>query len=319
MLAVQSLSKSYQQKRVLSDISFTIEPGEIVALLGANGSGKTTTIQSICGLIEFDSGQIEFDGISIGKDPKYLAHIGAVLGGSRNTNWRLTASQNAQYFAALRGFGGNKITQTIATLEQRLGLQQYHHQEVLKLSTGNKQKAALLCALAYSPKLLLLDEPTLGLDFETVSELQNIIRQQSKDLQQGFLITSHDLAFIDKICQKVLVINDGKLAFNGSIEQLKKTLYSYSMCIKVEQAELQNVFHAAQEKCHGHFKHYQQQDSVIIEYEHSEQVMPLLAWLHNCKIMLLDLTMTPISIEDAYHSLNIDSAAREARLGEVAA
>jgi len=303
MLEIKGLSKQYGQAVALQDVSFEVNQGEIVALLGANGSGKTTTINSICNLIEIDSGDINFEGLSIQKDRRYLAEIGAVLGGSRNINWRLTASQNARYFAALKGYQSKQIRSNIAKLEQQLGLDKYANLEVLKLSTGNKQKASLLCALAYSPKLLLLDEPTLGLDFGTVNELQDIIKQQSNSIGQGYLITSHDMSFIDKICQKVIVIDKGKLIFNGSIEALKSKLFTYRLRFIAPNLNDEQAKSAVLQHCLGDY-HYQQDQHVLnIQYKQPEQVLGLLAWLHSSCVELTDLSMTKLTMEDAYQSL----------------
>ena len=304
MLSVTQLSKKYADKTVLDDVSFNIAPGEIVALLGANGSGKTTTINSICQLIEYDAGDIQFGGQSIQSNRQYLSQIGAVLGGSRNINWRLTASQNAEYFAALRGHSGKAVKHNIAQLQQRLGLDKYAKLEVLKLSTGNKQKAALLSALAYSPKLLLLDEPTLGLDLDTVQELQDIIGQQSSDSDQAFLITSHDMSFIDKICQKVIVIDQGKVIFSGTIDALKNTLYSYKLRAQlansVDEVELEKNLH---DLCAGRYQLQFEQNVLRVDYETPEQVMPLLSWLHTQNICPTELSITPLQMEDAFRSL----------------
>lgn len=303
MLAIEGLNKHYGQRVALEDITLTVEPGEIVALLGANGSGKTTTINSVCNLIEFDSGDIRFEGKSIRDDKQYLANIGAVLGGSRNINWRLTTSQNAQYFAALKGHQGKTLKSKIAQLEEQLGLAQYSKMEVLKLSTGNKQKASLLCALAYSPKLLLLDEPTLGLDFNTVSELQQIIEQQSEESGQSYLVTSHDMSFIDKICQKVVVIEQGKVIFRGSIAALKSQLYTYRLTFDTQTINLEKTQQAIASQCVGHYNYEHNENSYSIQYETPDQVLGLLSWLHRSNINLCSLTMTKLSMEEAYQSL----------------
>jgi len=303
MLAVEGLSKQYSGKVALEDVNFTVQRGEIVALIGANGSGKTTTINSICNLIEFDRGDIQFDGVSVRKNKDYLANVGAVLGGSRNINWRLTASQNAQYFAALRGHQGKALKSRIADLEKQLGLEQYAKLQVLKLSTGNKQKASLLSALSYSPKLLLLDEPTLGLDFKTVDELQQIIKQQSIQGEQGYIITSHDMSFIDKICQKVVLIDQGQVIFSGNIQQLKKKLYAYRLVLEIPPNTRQSVYESIKSFCFGHFTCEETDLGFCIQYETPDQVLALLSWLHTSTIPISDLTMTELSMEEAYKSL----------------
>lgn len=301
MLEVKGLSKSYAGESALSDVSFTLNRGEVVALLGANGSGKTTTIQSICRLIEWDQGQISLDGESTQTSFRYQRKIGAVLGGSRNTNWRLTAKQNADYFARLRGFSGTEIRTRIDELHTKLGLDQHANKEVMKLSTGNKQKAALLCALSYAPDFVLLDEPTLGLDFTTVADLQSMIESQADQQQQGFLITSHDLNFIDKICSRVIVLDHGNLLFEGSIPELKSKLFAYELTLKLthdtDYSKLTESFWA------GRFSKSVKDGHLHIQYEAPEQSLAMMNYLHQESISPELLTIKPLSAETAYQAL----------------
>lgn len=303
MLSVNNLGKRYGEQMALSDVSFTIAAGERVALLGANGSGKTTTINAICSLLNQDQGEIYFEDKDTKTDSAYLRHIGAVLGGCRNTNWRLTARQNAEYFARLRGCSKKQAMATIYSLEAQLGLAQYAKREVGKLSTGNKQKAALLCALSYQPKLLLLDEPTLGLDMDTVSELQSIIIEQSQALNQGFLITSHDLAFIDKICTRVLVLEQGKLIFDGTMASLKQRLFSYEMRLQLNQTDRLRLNGTLAQLWTGKTQFASDDEQIIVRYDSPEQVLDTMNWLTQQAVKPEDLQINQLSMEMAYHSL----------------
>lgn len=303
MLSVNQLSKSYGKHQALKDVSFDIAPGERVALLGANGSGKTTTINSICRLLHFDQGEVLFEGKDITQSNDYLRNIGAVLGGCRNTNWRLTTHQNADYFARLRGVTGKQVKQTIEDLEKRLGLDQYHGKELGKLSTGNKQKASLLCALAYQPKLLLLDEPTLGLDIQTVSELQNIIIEQSEQLNQAFLITSHDMMFIEKICNRVIVIDQGKVIFSGAIDSLKQQLFHYEMRLKLTDADSARLNGSLNELWPGSKQIESNNNQIIIRYDEPNQAFATINWLSQHDISPQELQINPLSVETAYQTL----------------
>ncbi len=303
MLSVREVCKDYAGKSALSQVSFDLMQGEIVALLGANGSGKTTTVQSICGLVKFEQGDILFERESILGNSRYLQHVGAVLDGSRNTNWRLTASQNAQYFARLHGVSSRQSGATIKELQHKLGLEPYQGQEVMKLSTGNKQKAALLCALAHQPKLVLMDEPTLGLDLNTVAELQDIIRSQARNEGQGFLVTSHDLSFIDRICSHVVVLDQGQVVFNGSLVDLKKKMFSFELRLQLKPAHIPDVLLAVSEKCRGKFDSQHNKDGLSIKYDSVGQVLPLLGWLDSQVWQPDTLHIEELGIEKAYRSL----------------
>jgi len=304
MLSVSNLCKAYAGKSALADISFNLERGEIVALLGANGSGKTTTVQSICRLVEWDTGEIYIDGIPTRSSTSFLKIIGAVLGGCRNTNWRLTAKQNADYFARLRGFSGPAVRDKIAQIHTALGLDEHSKKEVMKLSTGNKQKAALLCALSYSPDFVLLDEPTLGLDFQTVNDLQIIMKRYAKEENQGFLVTSHDLGFIENICDRVVVLDEGKLLFEGNMQQLKARLFNYQLVVEISpEANLAIEASVIPSYWHGRFNLHHYQNTITVNYETSNQSLAFMHFLHQQNIQIDDLRIEPLSIEKAYQAL----------------
>lgn len=304
MLAIKELGKSYEGKPALSNVSFSVNRGEVVALLGANGSGKTTTVHSICRLIEWDQGEITLDDIDTRSCSSFLKKIGAVLGGCRNTNWRLTAKQNADYFARLRGFSGLAIRQNINALHTALELDEHANKEVMKLSTGNKQKAALLSALSYSPDFVLLDEPTLGLDFNTVNCLQTIIKERAQGAEQGFLVTSHDLGFIDKICDKVVVLDHGKLLFEGTLDTLKAQLFKYELKVELKQPIDVSILH---ELWAGRFDLQVDLQSnpqtITVNYSAADQSLKMLHYLHENNIRPLQLQIDSLSMEKAYQTL----------------
>lgn len=193
-------------------------------------------------------------------------------------------------------------------MHTQLGLDEHAKKQVMKLSTGNKQKAALLCALGYAPDLVLLDEPTLGLDFTTVSELQRIIEQQASEQQQGFLITSHDLAFIDKICDRVIVLDHGELLFEGSLEALKDKLMTYELVLKLDKdtrVPITDNSHYPKIKDLWSGRHNCQaiNNQWTVQYESPEQSLPTMNYLHQQGVTPELLTINTLSIERAYQTL----------------
>ena len=227
LVSVDGLSKRYGEKSALDNVSFDIQRGEIVALLGPNGSGKTTMVKCMASLVTPDEGEIAFNGKSTKSDRTYLLDLGAVLEGSRNIHWRLTVVQNAKYFACMRGASSASVNSRMEHLIELLGLGAYRKLESGKLSTGNRQKVAVLCALVHRPSMVLMDEPTLGLDLATVAAIRDFITEEVQRENRTFMITSHDLQFVEDICERVLVIHEGRLLFDGTLASLKRKLHQY--------------------------------------------------------------------------------------------
>jgi ABC-2 type transport system ATP-binding protein len=301
LLDVKRLSKAYADKLALDNLSFSIEPGEVVALLGANGSGKTTTIKSICSLIECEQGDIYFNQQKVNGTTHYLQHIGAVLEGARNVHWRLTALQNAEYFSTLRGGSWKQCRNVAESLIDLLGLGRYQALEVGKMSTGNRQKVAILCALVHQPQLLLLDEPTIGLDVGTVIQIKNFILEQVKSHAQSFLITSHDLPFIDEICERVLVLHEGKLVFDGSLDKLKKELHQYELVLDFQNTLDAGYIDRLKTSLHEENIRFDSNDQrLIVRFNDVNTGLRLTSQIERDEINVMDLEIKRISMEKAY-------------------
>lgn len=220
---VSRLVKSYDPKRpnAVDDISFEVEPGTVFGLLGPNGAGKTTTIKMILGLVLPTSGSIHMARFDIAKDRnKALRHTGAILEGSRNVYWRLTARANLEYFGALRGMQGKPLTRRIDEVLYLVELSDRADEEVRYLSRGMQQKVALATAILHDPDVLLLDEPTLGLDVQAARTIEQIIRQFVKKQDKTVVLTTHQMNLAERLSDYIFVIHQGKKVEEGPTREV---------------------------------------------------------------------------------------------------
>ncbi len=236
-LEAQHLKKSYRQggKQVQAvvDVSLTLAAGEVLAFLGPNGAGKTTTIKLIAGLIRPDAGTVRIVGRDPHQDPGTLAQVGAVLEGNRNLYWRLTPLQNLEYFGVLRGLSAKTARQQGLQLLDTFGLMEKRDVAVQTLSRGMQQKLAIATALIHQPALLLLDEPTLGLDVESAQTVKALIRQIAAS-GQAILLTTHQLDIAEVLSDQVAVIQQGVIIAQSPTRELIRHFASAACTYQIE-------------------------------------------------------------------------------------
>lgn len=241
IVEVKHVKKSYKKRKTkeyitaVDDISFTVNKGEILGLLGPNGAGKTTTIKMICGLVRPDSGSILINGIDNQK--KRLdaqEHISAVLEGNRNLYWRLTVRENLEYFAGNRGKSRKEVAAQIDELLVQFRLKDKENEMVNRLSRGMQQKLAIAVAMLAGSEVILLDEPTLGLDIETGYEVRELLRDIVRDQKKTIIITSHDMDVIQDLCERTVIINTGKVVTDDRVENLMRLFEVRSYSVKLD-------------------------------------------------------------------------------------
>lgn len=220
LLTVDGLSKKYKDtnKKAVNDVSFQINHGDLVVFLGPNGAGKTTTLKMILNLIIPDEGKIYFEGQeTTNKGLMLLKNTGALLEGSRNMFWSLSPIENFVYWGGQRGLTKNVAEKKGVELLKQFGLFKKRNVPITSLSQGMQQAVGICCAMIAEPKLLILDEPTLGLDIKSTQVVISILKKLSSN-GVGILITTHQLDFAQKVAEKILLINQGKLIFSDSIK-----------------------------------------------------------------------------------------------------
>ena len=256
MLEIKGLKKSFKAKEVLKNLNLSIKEGEIVCLLGNNGAGKTSLINCILRMIQADAGSILLDGRDIFtyKNEEYFSKVNALLESSVNVYDYLTGWQNIEYFSGLLKLdsGNEKIKTYISLFE----LEEAIHEAVGTYSRGMRQKLALLIALMSSPKLLLLDEPTLGLDIQSKLSVIQILNTIIKTEKIAVLLTSHQMDVVQKLQSRILILKDGVVHEFDKTDYEDKDLYMVSF-IKDNVPECDTVRGSFQDIYQSYYKKYE--------------------------------------------------------------
>ncbi|MGG6265341.1 ABC transporter ATP-binding protein [Leptolyngbya sp. AN03gr2] len=238
VLEVDQLQKTYRSGgktvEAVRNVSFNIESCEVLAFLGANGAGKTTTIKMIAGLILPDRGQVKIAGRDPHRHSIALKSVGAVLEGNRNVYWRLTPEENLEYFGVLRGLSGHVARQRAKSLLERFELIPKRNTIVQNLSRGMQQKLAIAVALIHEPQLLLLDEPTLGLDVEATQTVKRLVREIAAE-GRAILLTTHQLDIAEELSDRVAIIRQGEIVAQERTDTLIQQFSGDSYRIELEQ------------------------------------------------------------------------------------
>jgi ABC-2 type transport system ATP-binding protein len=215
-IELSGLTKRYRRGKgwftAVNEVTLTIPRGQVIGLLGPNGAGKTTTIKMACGLIVPTTGTIRLNGYDVGRRrADAVRQIGAVLEGSRNVYWPLTAWQNLMYFGRLKGLRGNEIRPRAERLLAGLGLWDRRDETVGSYSRGMQQKVAIAAALITDPPVLLLDEPTIGLDVEAARTVKDWIAHLAADEGKTIVLTTHQLPIVQELAGRIAVIRGGEI------------------------------------------------------------------------------------------------------------
>lgn len=217
MLEVSNLRKSFGETVAVDGLSFTIEPGEIMGLIGQNGAGKTTTFRLILNLLVANAGQTLWNGESIGEG--LLDNIG-YLPEERGLDEKLTVEQQLLYLGQLNGMTKREVTESIDIWMDRFQVKGDRKDKISSLSKGNQQKVQLIATLMHEPDLIILDEPFSGLDPVNAELLENGIRHAAKR-GASIIFSSHNMANVESLCQSVVMLKNGRQVLGGTIDEVK--------------------------------------------------------------------------------------------------
>ncbi|ABW30696.1 ABC transporter ATP-binding protein [Acaryochloris marina] len=227
-----TLSHFFQRQhrlvKAVQSVTFEVEPGEVVGFLGPNGAGKTTTLKMLTGLIHPSGGQVNVAGqIPFRRSSAFLEKITLVMGQKQQLLWDLPALDSLRINAAVYKISPREFQYRVDELSEMLSLGGKLTQPVRKLSLGERMKAELLAALLHRPQVLFLDEPTLGLDVNAQVSVREFLRQYNHRYDATILLTSHYMADITALCDRVLLIHQGQLIYDGGLNQLMNRFAPY--------------------------------------------------------------------------------------------
>ena len=220
MLRIEHLTKTYGDKKAVDDLSLRIAPGEIYGFIGHNGAGKTTTIKACCGILQFDSGEIFIDGVSVKEKPIACKSKIAYIPDNPDLYDFMTGIQYLNFVADVFGVAAQERQKKIRELAGAFELTENLAEAISSYSHGMKQKLAIISALIHSPKLIIMDEPFVGLDPKASHLLKQIMREICNDGGAIFFST-HVLEVAEKLCDKVAIIKSGKLIKSGTVDEVK--------------------------------------------------------------------------------------------------
>ncbi len=212
-----------EEIRAVKDVSFVVEEGEVLAFIGPNGAGKSTTIKMLTGILYPDGGCAKVLGMDPTKKRRQLAYgIGTVFGQKEQLWTHLTPYDNFRFFGAIYDLSEKETEMRIDELSERFGLGDFINTPVRNLSLGQRIRCEIVASLLHRPKVLFLDEPTIGLDPVVKETVRELIRQMNREEHTTIFLTSHDVGDIEKLCRRIIIVNDGQIVLDDSVKKLKE-------------------------------------------------------------------------------------------------
>ena len=245
MIEVKNVTKKYGKAIAVEDISFTINEGEIVGLLGPNGAGKSTTMNILTGYIEQTAGEVTIEGYNTLKKPKKAKKQIGYMPEGVPLYTDLTVKEFVTYMAELKQVNKKERKEKVQKVIEQTGLKEVENKLTRNLSRGYKQRVSMAGALVGEPKILILDEPTVGLDPKQITEIRNLIKELGKT--HTVILSSHILSEVSQICNKVIIINKGKIVAIDTPENLENKV-SQNNCIYVTVEDTENKIESMKEK-----------------------------------------------------------------------
>jgi ABC-2 type transport system ATP-binding protein len=281
--------RQYEQTVAVNEVNFKIEPGELVGFLGPNGAGKTTTLKMLAGLLYPTAGAAKVLGYTPWeRHDGYRRQFALVLGQKNQLWWDLPARESLELNAKIYGIPKDRFERTVAEMSELLVVKEKLNVSVRELSLGERMKMELIASLLHQPKVLFLDEPTIGLDVTSQKTVRDFIRRHNAEQKTTILLTSHYMADIQALCERVIIIDHGKIFFDGKLNEIVDRFADFKLvtiqCDKANEVPVENLARYGEvvEKSTDAVKFKVKRDRVILV----------------CKSLLDDLPVTDIDIQE---------------------
>jgi ABC-2 type transport system ATP-binding protein len=281
--------RQYEQTVAVNEVSFKIEAGELVGFLGPNGAGKTTTLKMLAGLIYPTSGSAKVLGYTPWeRDDGYRRQFALVLGQKNQLWWDLPARESLELNAKIYGIPKDRFEKTVNEMTELLNVKEKLNVSVRELSLGERMKMELIASLLHQPKVLFLDEPTIGLDVTSQKTVRDFIRRHNAEQKTTILLTSHYMADIQELCERVIIIDHGKIFFDGKLSEIVDRFADFKLvtiqCDKANVISTENL---------ARYGEVVEKTSEAIKFKvKRDRVIP------TCKALLDDLPVTDIDIQE---------------------
>ena len=225
--ALQNLVvREYKTVRAVDGITFDVHPGEMVGYIGPNGAGKSTTIKMLTGILVPTSGSVRANGfVPLTERSRYTRTIGAVFGQRTQLWWDIAVVESFRLLKKIYGVSDGDYAARMKQFDEVLEIGRYLHTPVRKLSLGERMRCDMAAALLHNPPLLFLDEPTIGLDIVAKESIRSFLKHVNRDFGTTVLLTTHDLSDIEELCPRLMIIDKGRLLFDGGLAGLKRQLW----------------------------------------------------------------------------------------------
>ena len=234
--------REYTIINAVKDVSFSIEKGEIVGYIGPNGAGKSTTIKMLCGILLPTSGNIKVNGMNPFADRrKYVSNIGVVFGQRSQLAWDIPAEDTFDLLKDIYNIKDNEYQKRKKELVQLLDIEDVIKKPVRSLSLGQRMRCEIVASLLHDPKILFLDEPTIGLDAKSKKIVRDFILKINKEKKVTIILTTHDMTDIDKLAKRIILIGKGQILYDGSLDKLKSKYGSYKSITVTTQEQVKEI------------------------------------------------------------------------------